>query len=163
MGDAADPTYVNAYPGRGPGGSTQITIIWPDNSIENEWLQVTMLADQVTGLTQDDVFYFGNAIGDTGASTANAQVASADAARVAANFTSKGPSVTDPYDINRDGVVNAADVALCQRQSDDEAHSLNLISFVPPTVAMLAMRLLQLHYRKDDHPAYVRGRYRRRT
>ena len=135
--DAPDPTYVNAYPGRGPGGSTQITIIWPDNSIENEWLQVTMLADQVTGLAQDDVFYFGNAIGDTGASTANAQVTSADAARVAANFTSKA-SVTDPYDINRDGVVNAADVALVNANLTTQADALNLISFVPPTVAMLA-------------------------
>ena len=40
----------------------------------------------------------------------SAQVTSADAARVAANFTSKA-SVTDPYDINRDGVVDANDVA----------------------------------------------------
>jgi autotransporter-associated beta strand protein len=144
--DAPDPTIVNAYPGRGPGGSTQITIIWPDNSIENEWLQVTMLADQVTGLAEDDVFYFGNAIGLTGASTTNAQVTSADAARVAANFTSKA-SVTDPYDINRDGVVDANDVALVNANLTTAADALNLISLTPPTVATLA----------SASPSYVTG------
>src|SRR5438270_727516 len=28
---APTPAYINAYPGRGPGASTQITIIWNDN------------------------------------------------------------------------------------------------------------------------------------
>ena len=63
---APTPTYVNSYPGRGIGGSTQITIIWPDNAIQNEWLQVIMPAESHLGLAADDVFYFGNAIGETG-------------------------------------------------------------------------------------------------
>ncbi len=131
---APDPTYVNAYPGRGPGGSTQITIIWDDGAIVNEWLQVTMLADQVTGLAADDVFYFGNAIGATGASTTNALVTSADAARVAANETTNA-TVTNPYDINRDGVVDATDVAIVNSNLTTAADGLKLISLVPPTVA----------------------------
>jgi hypothetical protein len=134
---APDPTYVNAYPGRGPGGSTQITIIWDNNAIENEWLQVTMLANQVTGLTSDDVFYFGNAIGETGDSTANAQVTSTDAARVGANFTGNA-SVTNPYDINRDGVVDSNDVAIVNNNLTTAANSLQLISLVPLTVATQA-------------------------
>ncbi len=144
--DAPDPTYVNAYPGRGPGGSTQITIIWDDNAIENEWLQVTMLADQVTGLAADDVFYFGNAIGSTRASATSAQVTSADAARVAANFTNNA-TVTNPYDINRDGVVNSVDVGDVNNNLTTPSNSLLLITFAPPTAAMLA----------GASPSYITG------
>ncbi len=92
------------------------------------------------------MFYFGNAIGATGANPNSAQVTSADAARVAANFTSKA-SVTDPYDINRDGVVDANDVALVNANLTTPSDSLNLISLTPPTVAMLA----------GASPSYVTG------
>ncbi len=138
--DAPDPTYVNAYPGRGPGGSTQITIIWDDGAIVNEWLQVTMLADQVTGLAADDVFYFGNAVGATGDSSTDAQVTANDAARVAANFTNHAP-VTDPYDINRDGVVDSTDVDLVNSNLTTPGNALTLITLAPPTVATPASAL----------------------
>jgi autotransporter-associated beta strand protein len=134
---APDPTYVNAYPGRGPGGSTQITLIWDDGAIVNEWLQVTMLANQVTGLAADDVFYFGNAIGETGDSSSDALVTASDAARVSANQTNNA-LVTNPYDINRDGVVDATDVALVNSHLTTASDGLKLISLVPPTVATAA-------------------------
>jgi autotransporter-associated beta strand protein len=129
-----DPTYVNVYPGRGPGGSTQITIIWDDNAIENEWLRVTMLADQLTGLAVPDVFYFGNAIGETGDSNTDALVTSNDAARVSANFTGNA-AVTNPYDINRDGVVDSSDVAIVNSHLTTAANGLNLITAPPAGAA----------------------------
>ena len=52
---APTPELINSYPGRGPGGSTQITVIWDDNAIQNEWLQVTVLAQPHSGLESDDV------------------------------------------------------------------------------------------------------------
>jgi hypothetical protein len=124
-----DPTYVNIYPGRGPGGSTQITIIWDDNAIQNEWLQVTMLADQVTGLTAPDVFYFGNLVGATGASntSTNVVVGPADVASIIADPhspLSKAP-VTDVNDLNRDGQVNANDAILAR---DNAGNTLPLIT-----------------------------------
>jgi len=105
---APAPTYVNTYPGRGPGGSTQITLMWNNNAIQDEWLQVTMLAQPHLGLGANDVFYFGNAIGETGNSSTDVLVTAADAARVNANFIATAP-VTDAFDINRDGVVNATE------------------------------------------------------
>ena len=145
--NAPSPTYVNAYPGRGPGGSTQITIIWDDNAIENEWLKVTMLADDHTGLPANVVFYFGNAIGETGDSGTNALTTSNDAARVAANFTSSA-SVTNLYDINRDGIVNSTDVGIVNSNLTTASNSLQLISFAsPPTVAMPA----------SASPSYITG------
>ena len=51
----------------GPSGTTRVTIIWPDNAIERQWLRVTVLSDASggrLGLAEDDVFHFGNLPGD---------------------------------------------------------------------------------------------------
>jgi len=50
--------------GAGAGGSHRVAIIWPDHAIQDTWLQVTVLANQDTGLAGPDVFYFGNLRGD---------------------------------------------------------------------------------------------------
>ena len=54
----------------------RVTILWADGAIVNTWVQVTALAS--LGLPQNDVFYFGNAIGETGDSPGNAVVNSTD-------------------------------------------------------------------------------------
>lgn len=46
-------------------GTDRVEFIWADNAIENRYLEVTTLANANTGLVADDVFYFGNIIGDT--------------------------------------------------------------------------------------------------
>ncbi len=115
---APSPSIINLYPGRGPGGSTQITIIWDDNVIQNEWLQVVVLADAHTGLASDDVFYFGNLIGATGASdtSTNTVVGAADVASIVGDPHSpfNKASITNLNDINRDGQVNANDAILAR-------------------------------------------------
>ncbi|MCK4624141.1 MAG: right-handed parallel beta-helix repeat-containing protein, partial [Phycisphaerae bacterium] len=55
------PTSVTVRSGAGLGGSDRITIIWVNNAIQKQWLQVTVKATAATGLTAPDVFYFGNA------------------------------------------------------------------------------------------------------
>ncbi len=111
--EAPMPTIINDYPGRGPNGSTQLTIIWDDNAIQNEWLRVDVLADDHTGLPADDVSYFGNLVGATGASdtATEAVVGPADLNSIVAD--PHGPfnqaPVTSVNDINHDGLVNAND------------------------------------------------------
>jgi hypothetical protein len=118
---APAPTIINVYPGRGPSGSTQITIIWDDNAVQNEWLQVAMLANAHTGLASDDVFYFGNLNGATGASntSTSAVVGAADVASIIAHPHSpfSKAAITDVNDINRDGQVNANDAILARNNS----------------------------------------------
>jgi hypothetical protein len=110
---APAPSIINVYPGRGPNGSTQITIIWPDNAIQNEWLQAAILANAHTGLPADDTFYFGNLVGATGMSntSAAAMVGSADFDAIVAD--PHGPfnkaAITSANDVNHDGLVNAND------------------------------------------------------
>src|SRR5205823_4948721 len=75
---APAPTSITVFPGAGTNGSDRVVIIWADNAIQKQWLQVTVLATSITGIPANDVFYFGNAISETSNSPANAAVDSAD-------------------------------------------------------------------------------------
>jgi hypothetical protein len=110
---APPPDNVTEYPGLGVNGTVRLELKWDDPVIQNEWIQVTLKANENTGLTDDDVFYFGNAIGETGNSPTNAIVDAADVSAIANNYTSAA-SLTNPFDINRDKVVDAADEAIAQ-------------------------------------------------
>ena len=64
---APAPQSITFQPGAGVNGSTRITLIWPDNAIQQTWLQVTSpFNNSHTSLAVPDIFYFGNAIADSG-------------------------------------------------------------------------------------------------
>ena len=69
---------ISVPPAQGANGSDRITLRWADGAIQKQWLSVSLKADANTGLATSDIFYFGNAIGDTGDSTANAVVNASD-------------------------------------------------------------------------------------
>jgi hypothetical protein len=120
---APTPTFINIYPGRGTNGSTQITIIWDDNAIQNEWLQVTLQANSNTQLTAPDIFYYGNLIGDA---NGNGTVTVADTAMVkAASGQPVSGGVTSATDINRDGQITVSDIAAAKAY---QGQSLTMIT-----------------------------------
>ena len=109
---APAPTSITVRSGAGVGGSARVTLIWPDSVIRNEWLQVRVLATPTTGLSQADVFYFGNLIGDTGDDSGGfASVDALDLADVQAHPAGRSTPVTviSRDDFNRDGLVDSAD------------------------------------------------------
>ncbi len=110
---APDPDFVTEYPGFGVNGSVRLELVWGNNVIQNEWVQVVLKADENTGLAQDDVFYFGNQIGETGNSPTDANVDEADVLAVQNNQTASA-AITNPYDFNRDKVVDETDVEIAQ-------------------------------------------------
>src|SRR5256885_14915814 len=63
--NAPAPT-VSVRQGAGVGGSARITLTWPDGTLVNQWVQVTVKGNANTGLIAPDVFYFGNLVGDVG-------------------------------------------------------------------------------------------------
>ena len=69
VGDSATPASWAPAPAplqitvRAVDGIQRVTIIWTDNAIENEWLQVTVKATPDTGLANPVTFYYGNLIG----------------------------------------------------------------------------------------------------
>jgi len=59
---AAVPTVMGVS--GGVAGSRRVRVTFPDNTLQNTWLRVTVVANADTGLAANDVFYFGNVIGD---------------------------------------------------------------------------------------------------
>ena len=132
---APDPLTVTVRPGEGDGGSDRVTIIWADGAIRRQWLQVTVLATQSTGLDEPDVFFYGNAIGESGNS---AVLPGIGAAKVNAfdmlgardnrrNFLNPAPIDFD-FDYNRDKRVNAFDMLIARNNSTHFLTALRLIT-----------------------------------
>ena len=117
-------------PGAGEEGSDRVTLVFSDNAIQNQWLRVTILANSNTGLASDDIFHFGNAIGDTGNSPTNAVVNGVDEAGIRANHrnsSNPGP-ITELYDINRDRFVNGLDAVNIRIFNTNSDTALKLIT-----------------------------------
>jgi len=133
---APAPTSISVRIGEGTGGSDRVTLIWADNAIQGKWLQVTVKANANTGLATDSVFYFGNAIGETGNTTANAAVNGIDEARVRSN-PSGSASITSLFDINRDKLVNSADETQVRSFNTTSSTMLQLVVLPSSLVAGL--------------------------
>jgi hypothetical protein len=127
---APNPSLVGLRRGAGVDGSDRVSLAWPDNSIRNTWLQVTVKANERTGLTAPDVFYFGNLVGETGEGNP-AGVARVNEIDVAAANRRQVVLATEPItsnvDMDRDGKVNAIDIAATKLGL---GHTLTMIS--PP-------------------------------
>lgn len=121
--------------GAGAQGAARVELTWEDGLIAGQWLEVTLKATPRTGLTKDDVFYFGNAIGDTGNSAANAIVDDADLQGVIAHPRGAGdPAPVDfAYDFDRDGLVDEVDELITVAYGTTAGTALQLIA--PPVPA----------------------------
>ncbi|MBN2474396.1 MAG: DUF362 domain-containing protein [Pirellulales bacterium] len=127
---APTPVEITVRPGEGVGGSDRVTVVWADRTITGQWLQISVLATAQTGLPEADVFYFGNAIGEAGNSTADAHVNATDmllARNNPRNFLDPAP-IDLPYDFNRDARVNAIDMLLARNGQTDFSNALQLIT-----------------------------------
>ena len=119
---APAPREIFVTWGAGVGDSDRIAISWPDGAIRNTWLRVTIgNYNDETRLPGVDTFYFGNLVGETGLGAPGSQlsVGPSDlvATRNASLLRSAGAPVpvTNRFDHNRDGRVNATDLALARR------------------------------------------------
>ncbi len=112
---AAAPATIDVRPGAGVGWSDRVTLTWPDETIANAWLKVTVLGDRL-GMAADDVFYFGNAVAEAGNSPTDTHVTATDLLLARNNRRSEvDPAAVDfAYDYNRDGRVDVIDVLLAR-------------------------------------------------
>jgi hypothetical protein len=127
------PVTVLDRPGAGTGGSDRVELVWADNAIQDQWLQVTVLATSHTGLAAPDLFYFGNAIASTD-NNGNPAVTAADEILARNNATGLGAAaITNLFDFNRDKHVNAQD-QLIARANLSGLNPLQMIT-APPASA----------------------------
>jgi hypothetical protein len=126
---APNPSSITVRHGAGAQGSDRVTIVWPDRAIIRKWLQVTVNATPATGLVAPDVFYFGNAIGETGNSTGNALVSAIDEIGARNNpRTFLKPAPLDyRFDFNHDTFVNAFDQIIARNNGTTLFTTLRLI------------------------------------
>jgi hypothetical protein len=92
-----------------------VTITFADDAVKNTWLRVTLRADDHTGLAADDVFYFGNQLGETGNAAADAAVNALDVSALRAHLSTAPATLASSFDLNRDGRVNALDLVLVRK------------------------------------------------
>ncbi|MCI0535268.1 MAG: LamG domain-containing protein [Verrucomicrobiales bacterium] len=126
---APAPSSITVRTGAGLSGSDRITLIWADSAIQKQWLQVTVKSTSNTTLLKDDVFYFGNAVGDSGNSAADTKVNATDEILARNNARSNGQApITFAYDYNRDSKVNATDEIIARNNATSSVTALKLIS-----------------------------------
>lgn len=122
---------ITVRKGAGYNGTDRVTLIWQDGQIVDKWLQVTVKATANTGIFADDVFYFGNAVAETGNSSSSAAVNSSDLAAVRADphKTFANPAgITNACDINRDKKVSTADEVITRENFTTIVTEFPLIS-----------------------------------
>ncbi len=114
--EAPSPTLVTVRSGAGIGGSDRVHILWPNDTILNTWLEVTVKGNDAlggfntnTGLAKSDVFYFGHRTGDAGGNSANAAVTGLYDELGARNHTAIFQPITNPYDFDKNMMVGLSD------------------------------------------------------
>ena len=138
---APTPTAILMRPLPGINHSTRVEITFNDNAIQNQWLRITLKGGQGSnsGLAHNDVFYFGNAIGESGDSPSSARVDVLDALAARAAATPNA-LVSNPCDFNRDGLVNTDDQSVALTHVTYFLNELRLFA-APPTETLAAREL----------------------
>lgn len=116
------------------GGRARMT--FADGAIADCWLEVTVLANAKTQLPNNAVMYFGNLVGDI---DGDFVVTSADVDAIRAGMSPLQLSgIASPYDVNRDGRVNATDLLLARHNLGTTLAAFSLPSAVQPISAAMA-------------------------
>jgi hypothetical protein len=131
---AAPAPAVTVRPGAGAGGSDRVTLTWGNDQVRNQWVQVTVKANADTGLAADEVFYFGNLVGETGDQVGAATVGAEDMSRTRAQL-GRRVGITSPFDHARDGRIGSADLSAVR---GNLFQSLQLITAPTPGAAATA-------------------------
>jgi hypothetical protein len=124
------PNAVVVREAAGVDGSDRIVLTWPDGSFTGAWLEVTVKASANTGLATPDVFYFGNAPGESGNSATNTFVDGTDFAAARdnpRNFLNRAP-VDFRFDYNRDSFVDGSDLAVARDNNTNFLNALRLLN-----------------------------------
>jgi hypothetical protein len=157
--DAPAPS-VTTLLGSGVGGSDRIELIWPDNAIQEQWLQVTLKATTDTGLNAPDVFYFGSLIGETGNDPTGTalQTTVADIA-LTKSMSGQSANIASVADFNRSGQITVADIAIAKAYA---GHTLMLLSApaAPLTQSGAAALAEQIKQRSPTSAAATANRAR---
>ena len=134
--NAPTPSGVTVLADSGAGDSDRVVLTWADNVIQNNWLQVSVLANSDTAMPEDVSigsgigarFYFGHTIGESG--TVSGSTAPVNFTDVLGPWLNQqtGVSITNSFDFNRDANVNFTDVLTSWLNQTSGLTALQLIT-----------------------------------
>ncbi len=151
---------THGLPERRRNRSDAFEVDFANNSLRNTWLKVTVLAAN-TGLAADDVFYFGNAVGEVNGSTSGSglniryNVNTSDTSLVRGNQLFTGALVTNNFDFNKSGNVNTADTSIV-RSNQSFTGILRQITGAAPSMRVKDSLDFSSPRKKELHPKRVR-------
>lgn len=115
---------------------SRVTLEWPDEAIMNRWLRVTVLADEATGLREPEVYYVGHLLGKNTDWMINYgqwnpsgifEVHTVDLEAIRDEVGSVA-NAGNPYDINKDGFVNFADITASRDAVGQRLSNITIVS-----------------------------------
>ncbi len=130
---------VAVRPGDGVGGSDRVVLAWPDGQIANQWVKVTVLATARTGLASEDVFAFGNVIGDIDGDGA---INETDLNEFISEFGSRGGFGALDADFDADGRVGLRDFAVVRSRFGDSVDAPTFPAEAPVAAPITASAVL---------------------
>jgi hypothetical protein len=105
-------------------------LTWSDGSIVNRWVKITTLAGGQTGLASDDVFYFGNAVGDV---DGDGLVDDTEYDTLVSQFGMQGGIGALASDFDGDGFVSLGDFVIVRNALGSEVQSPTVPAPAPPS------------------------------
>ena len=141
------PTSISVRAGAGTGGSDRVEIIWNTGAPTKQWLEVIVLANADTGLSQKvghpvghgDAFFFGNAVGNTGTgdTSANSLVTALDESAIRGNnaLISANIPITNIYDVGRNASVSALDESAARLNGTNPTTTLKYLNLTTAPAA----------------------------
>ena len=144
---------VTVRPGAGTGGSDRVELTWPDRTILDTWLEVSMKANANTGLVTADTFYFGNLPGDTGNDTGSdfryTDALDQSAVKIHSTVANSDlfynygliAAITNLWDLNRDDNVDALDQSAARIYSKFPFGELDMINLDGAVPASLDLKI----------------------
>jgi hypothetical protein len=110
-------------------------MIWNDQDIVNRWLKVTVLANANTGLDSDDVFCFGNVVGET---SGDGYVDIGDYLTMRSELGGGGGLGFLQADFDANGLINLSDFAIIRGAFGNRVQMPEAPAFAPAFAPVLA-------------------------
>jgi hypothetical protein len=144
---APAPSSISVRAGAGTSGSDRVVLTWANGAITKKWLEVIVLANANTGLAQKvgypvgqgDVFFFGNALANSGsgdnATQSIVNVTDELGARNNPATLASNIPITNLFDYNRDGQVNTTDALAARNNPTSTGNVVRYLSVANPPTA----------------------------
>jgi subtilisin family serine protease len=142
---AINPTVtVTTYASGGINGSDRVKLEFDNNVIQDAWLQIAILANSSTGLTANDIFYFGNARFDVTPTSSfpsqQVSINSFDTNAIRSKLGQNSETISNSYDVDRNGVVNNFDTnAVRANHGINSLRSFTATTNLPPNIAFSSL------------------------